>query len=138
MLADALSAAGLPVEVVGLGGLLAMPEIVDVVATLRVLADHRSSTALARLLSGARWRIGPADLAALSRRARSLNRRVAAAEQGLVRVREEDAVNLIEALDDLGPPTDYSLEGFRRLDLLRRELQALRYRLGVPLPGTDR
>ena len=78
LLADALTAAGLPVEVVGLGGLLAMPEVVDIVATLRVLADHRSSTALARLLTGARWRIGPADLAALSRRARWLNRRVAA------------------------------------------------------------
>ena len=112
-----------------------MPEIVDIVATLRVLADHRSSTALARLLTGARWRIGPADLAALNRRARSLEPAAWRPPRPTrVRVREEDAVNLIEALDDLGPEADYSPEGFRRLDLLRRELQALRYRLGVPLP----
>jgi DNA helicase-2/ATP-dependent DNA helicase PcrA len=134
LIADALVAVGLPVEVVGLGGLLSMPEIVDVVATLRVVADHRSSTALARLLTGARWRIGPADLAALGRRARSLSKRLAATEADRVRVREEDAVNLIEALDDLGPESDYSSVGFARLDRLRRELQALRYRLGAPLP----
>jgi DNA helicase-2/ATP-dependent DNA helicase PcrA len=134
LIADALVAAGLPVEVVGLGGLLSMPEVVDVVATLRVVADHRSSTALARLLTGARWRIGPADLAALGRRARRLNQQVAATEADRVRVREEDAVNLIEALDDLGPESNYSPAGFARLDRLRRELQALRYRLGAPLP----
>jgi DNA helicase-2/ATP-dependent DNA helicase PcrA len=51
-----------------------------------------------------------------------------------VRVREEDAVNLIEALDDLGAESSYSAEGFRRLDQLRREVQSLRYRLGAPLP----
>ena len=35
----ALRARGLPVEVVGLGGLLDTPEVRDVVCTLRVLAD---------------------------------------------------------------------------------------------------
>ena len=66
--------AGLPVEVVGLGGLLTTPEVVDVVATLRVLGDHRSGPALARLLTGARWRIGARDLAALGARASELAR----------------------------------------------------------------
>ncbi len=60
VIADALYAAGLPVEVVGLGGLLTTPEVVDVVATLRVIADHRAATSLMRLLTGARWRIGAA------------------------------------------------------------------------------
>ena len=36
---DALVARGIPVEVVGLGGLLALPEVADLVATLEVLDD---------------------------------------------------------------------------------------------------
>ncbi len=56
---------GIPYEIVGLGGLLDTPEIVDLVATLRVLADPGRSDSLMRLLAGARWRIGPADLMAL-------------------------------------------------------------------------
>ena len=63
---------GIPVEVVGLGGLLTVPEVQDVVATLRVLHDPAASDAAARLLTGPRWRIGPADLVALGRRAREL------------------------------------------------------------------
>lgn len=73
-LADALHAAGLPVEIVGLGGLLTTPEVVDVVSTLRVLGDHLPGGALMRLLTGARWRIGARDLAALRDRARELVR----------------------------------------------------------------
>jgi DNA helicase II / ATP-dependent DNA helicase PcrA len=47
-----------------------------VVATLRVLHDGAASDALARLLTGPRWRIGPRDLVALGRRARDLARGV--------------------------------------------------------------
>ena len=70
----AIEARGIAVEVVGLGGLLAVPEVQDVVATLRVLHDAGASDALARLLTGPRWRIGPRDLVALGRRARALIR----------------------------------------------------------------
>jgi len=68
----ALEARDIPVEVVGLGGLLTVPEVADIVATLRVLHDPTASGALARLLVSPRWRIGPADLVALGRRARAL------------------------------------------------------------------
>ena len=70
--ADALRAAGLPVEVVGLGGLLDEPEVADLVATLRVLVDPTAGPATMRLLTGARWQLGAADLEALARRAREL------------------------------------------------------------------
>ena len=73
----ALRARGLPVEVVGLGGLLDTPEVRDVVCTLRVLADPTDGAALLRLLTGARWRIGPRDLVALHRRARAIAARPA-------------------------------------------------------------
>ena len=124
----ALLAEGLPVEVVGLGGLLTTPEVVEVVTTLRVLADHKSGSALARLFSGARWRIGPRDLAALSDRARELARmrRVDAAE-------DIDQGSLIEALDDLGPEGRYSPAGLSRMRALSVELRALRRRLSAPL-----
>jgi phospholipid/cholesterol/gamma-HCH transport system ATP-binding protein len=48
----ALRARGLPVEVVGLGGLLDTPEVRDVVCTLRVLADPTDGASLLRLLTG--------------------------------------------------------------------------------------
>ncbi|MEO9139604.1 MAG: ATP-dependent DNA helicase [Jatrophihabitans sp.] len=127
-LADALHAAGLPVEIVGLGGLLTTPEIVDVVATLRVLGDYLPGGALMRLLTGARWRIGPHDLAGLRDRARELVR-----PPDGVEVHDSEPLSLVEALDDLGPSGRYSPDGYRRMYRLGRELARLRRRLSAPL-----
>ena len=55
-----LRARGVPCEVVGLGGLLARPEVVDVVSTLRVLADPAAGGALVRLLDRPALAAGPA------------------------------------------------------------------------------
>jgi DNA helicase-2/ATP-dependent DNA helicase PcrA len=52
--------------------LLDNPEVRDVVCTLHVLADPTAGAALLRLLTGARWRIGPRDVVALYRRARRI------------------------------------------------------------------
>ncbi len=71
-IATALRARGLPVEVVGLGGLLDTPEVRDLVSALRLVADPLAGPAAVRLLTGARWRLGVADLAALWTRAREL------------------------------------------------------------------
>ena len=68
----ALGDKGIPVEVVGLGGLLEMPEVADVVAVLEVLADPTANAALARILTGPRYRVGPRDLKALGSRAARL------------------------------------------------------------------
>jgi DNA helicase II / ATP-dependent DNA helicase PcrA len=128
LLSEALQSVGLPVEVVGLGGLLTTPEVVDVAATLRVLGDHKPARSLIRLLTGARWRIGPHDLAALRDRA-----------SWLVRVDDDAAsdereqASIVEALDDLGPADRYSAEGYRRLAELSAELRRLRRRLSAPL-----
>lgn len=59
---EALEQAGLPVEVVGLGGLLLTPEVADILALLRVVADPTRGDALMRLLTGAMCRLGAADL----------------------------------------------------------------------------
>ncbi len=145
----AIEARGIPVEVVGLGGLLTVPEVQDVVATLRVMHDPGAADALARLLTGPRWRIGPRDLVALGRRSRQL------ARQGRMPAREPEARpdvpdpdvlaqavtdftadpgSLVEALDDLGDPAAYSAAGYGRLAALAAELRTLRGHAGRPLP----
>lgn len=65
---EALSDQDVPVEIVGLAGLLSLPEINEVVATLRLINDVTCDPAAVQLLSGPRWRIGAKDLAALGRR----------------------------------------------------------------------
>ncbi|WP_250003025.1 ATP-dependent DNA helicase [Actinoplanes sp. M2I2] len=135
---EALRSRGLPVEVVGLGGLLDTPEVRDVVCTLRVLADPTDGASLLRLLTGARWRIGPRDLVALHRRARGLAAAraavVAGAEPDDVVADRLDDATLVEAMADLGAPQQYSAEGYARLHAYSRELSALRQRLDQPLP----
>ncbi|KQS73822.1 DNA helicase UvrD [Modestobacter sp. Leaf380] len=143
-IAAALRERGLPVEVVGLGGLLDVPEVSDVVATLTVLVDPTAGDSLGRLLTGARWRIGPRDLAALEARARQLVRErrpepLAGGADGpvlegpVVELAPERG-SIVEALDDLGRPDTYSADGHRRLRRLGAELGQLRTRLGEPLP----
>ncbi|WP_026555555.1 ATP-dependent helicase [Arthrobacter sp. 35W] len=157
-LAVAFEARGIPYEIVGLGGLMATPEIVDLVATLRVLADPGRSDALMRLLTGARWRIGPADLMAFAEWSRHLAKRRAYAvrdrvvfdpqaddadgadggtpvEQDMV-----DGSSLVEALDYLSPdhwPASLSRTltpvARKRLIALRDELRMLRGFVGDDL-----
>jgi len=130
----ALRARGLPVEVVGLGGLLDTPEVRDVVCTLRVLADPTDGASLLRLLTGARWRIGPRDLLALHRRARAMARarRVEQGDEPVMADRLDEAA-LSEALEDLGAPEAFSPSGFDRLSRFASELRELRQRLDQPL-----
>ncbi len=128
----------MPVEVVGLGGLLTVPEVADLVATLRVVDDPTADAALLRLLTGARWRLGPRDLAALGAQARRLARGPQRDAPGpleavVLGVADEQAGSLVDALDEL-PPQGLSEEGRRRLTLLAGELRALRSRADQPLP----
>jgi len=138
----ALEARDIPVEVVGLGGLLTVPEVADIVATLQVMHDPAASGALARLLTSPRWRIGPADLVALGRRARALaSSRDDKDRQneprdlilGAVSDLTRDTGSLVEALDDLGSPAGYSFAGHARMSALAAELRVLRSHVARPL-----
>ncbi|HEY1840338.1 MAG TPA: UvrD-helicase domain-containing protein [Mycobacterium sp.] len=127
-IATALRARGVPVEVVGLAGLLAVPEVADVVAMLRLVADPTAGAAAMRVLTGPRWRLGARDVAALWRRAVAIERVAeAAGPQG-------DPAGLADALADPGPADGYSAEGYRRIIALAEELSVLRSHLGHPLP----
>ena len=66
--AEALEERGLPCEVVGLGGMLAVPEVADVRALLTVAADPERGDRLVRLLTA--QGIGATDLRALAQLAR--------------------------------------------------------------------
>ncbi len=107
--AAALEQASVPVEVVGAGGLLDRPEIVDLVSWLEVLSDLSSSVALLRVLQGPRYRIGWRDLAALSRHARA------------VRPEHQEGVVLADALEDLDAVIHLSPAGRGRLSAFCRE-----------------
>lgn len=137
-MAEALTSRGVPVEVVGLSGLLGIAEVADVVAMLRLVADPTSGSAAMRTLTGPRWRLGGRDVAALWRRAVELDDGGAAqtvtAEQIVARVAPDaDAACLADAICDPGPAERYSAEGYRRISALGDELTALRGHLGFPV-----
>ncbi|MGA5201864.1 ATP-dependent helicase [Streptomyces variegatus] len=148
----ALVARDIPVEVVGLSGLLHLPEIADLVAVCEVLQDPGANASLVRLLTGPRWRIGPRDLALLGRRARLLvahasvaddddqDRRLAQAVEG---VDPSEVISLADALDTfLETPLDgrgdddglpFSPDARVRFARLATELRELRRSLADPL-----
>ncbi|WP_435286494.1 UvrD-helicase domain-containing protein [Streptomyces bacillaris] len=145
----ALVARDIPVEVVGLAGLLHLPEVADLVAVCEVLQDPGANASLVRLLTGPRWRIGPRDLALLGRRARLLVHRAAQGEDADPDRRLAEAVegtdpaeviSLADALDTFliaGDAADdglpFSAEARVRFARLARELRDLRRSLADPL-----
>ncbi|MFJ8585030.1 UvrD-helicase domain-containing protein [Streptomyces sp. NPDC093595] len=137
----------IPVEVVGLSGLLHLPEVADLVAVCEVLQDPGANASLVRLLTGPRWRIGARDLALLGRRARLLvhrdrdagtdpDERLAAAVEG---VDPAEVVSLADALDTFLEPAGqddglpFSAEARVRFARLAAELRDLRRSLADPL-----
>ena len=151
----ALVALRIPVEVVGLGGLLALPEVADVLAVLEVLEEPTANAALLRLLTGPRWRLGVRDLAQLGRRGKELlvsgvrdphladepppaldasdldvdDKALAEAVAGIDPC---DVVSLADVLDRPGH-RGWSLDGIKRITALGAELRLLRAHRDDPL-----
>lgn len=132
-----LQEAGIPAEIVGVSGLLELPEIVEVLATLSLLVDLTDNRAMLTLLNSARWAIGPRDLALLGRRSRRLagdHARIDEAsfdemlEAAATGVDPVDLPALCDALDDPGPAEEfpYSAEARARFAMLSGELRDLR------------
>ncbi|GAB2593311.1 UvrD-helicase domain-containing protein [Kribbella endophytica] len=140
---EALIARKVPVEVVGLGGLLALPEVVDVVATLQAVNDLTANAAMLRILTGPRFRIGHRDLALLANRSRMLadggdrpaaDDLVAALDAAVAGMDSTEVISLAEAVDDPGPIAwGYSAEALERFVELSTELRELRAHAGEPL-----
>lgn len=145
----ALRERGIPFHVLGIGGILAEPEIADLVCALSVVDDPGAGLELVRLLGGSRWRIGVQDLHALSRlaswvRDRDLSQTLLDDE---VRERlrsspaEGDGASIVDALDFIATakPTHVALERFsepgrERLADAGRFFERLRSRSGLDLP----
>ncbi len=153
----------IPVEVVGLGGLLAMPEVSDIVAVLSLLVDATANTAAVRLLTGPRWRLGVRDLAALGARAAYLaqerpvdastgeeidddgsvseERSEPPVSEGLDRVLNKatasvdpvEVPSLLEAAESPGRASRCSPEALNRLARFVEEIRRLRALVGQPI-----
>jgi len=137
---DALTARDVPVEIVGLSGLIRLPEVAEVVATLHLLNDVTANAALLTLLTGPRWAIGPRDLRLLGRRAAMLAggrpREAETLGDQLIGIADGIDPAEIAALGDaLDSPGDaaYSSEALDRFRLLSTELRMLRATVGEPL-----
>ncbi len=142
---DALAAREIPVEIVGLKGLLRLPEVAEVVATLALVDDVTANASLLTLLTGPRWAVGPRDLALLGRRAEELagsrRRRGAGApaadvaEQLAAAVEGADPTEIPALCDALEDPGElgYSPEALERFALLAEELRRLRALAGEPI-----
>ncbi|MGH9891233.1 MAG: ATP-dependent helicase, partial [bacterium] len=109
---DALRAADIPVEVANLGGLLAVPEVTDLHAWLRLLQVPEDSPALYRILLGSRFRLGLGDLVHLSNWARGLNRNFDE-EATIPQHTLLEAIDHLEDLEKLRPAARIALEKFR-------------------------
>lgn len=157
-IAEALEHRGVPYEIVGLAGLLDVPEVADVVALATMLVRPEDSMAALRILSGPLVGLGLKDIMALAARARNLAGAdehtpepleepadaLAALERELEELAEQsgagssgahDLAGLTDAVADLGEPERYSEEGLRRLHQLSSRLRYLRtYSLGKRLP----
>jgi DNA helicase-2/ATP-dependent DNA helicase PcrA len=132
-LREALEQRDVPVEVVGLSGLLETPEIVDLVSTLRVIADPGANVALARLLLGPRWRIGHRHLVRLARWASRHNWGLKDVLPGEDPDPGDVAFALAEALDHLDEVEGLDEEARARLAAFSDELRELRAAARGPL-----
>ena len=139
---DRLSEHEIPVEIVGLKGLLRLPEVAEVVATLSLVGDVTANADLLTLLAGPRWAVGPRDLALLGRRARELAGSASAdgsaqplAGELLAAVDGADPTEIASLSDALDDPGDlpYSVEATQRFVLLAAELRRLRRAAGEPI-----
>ena len=131
LLQQAFGERGVPVEIVGLAGLLKMPEVVEVLAYARAVHDPTASVALARILLGPRYRVGFKDLALLAWLA-------SARPSSCARLRHEDddveaePFLFAEALEHLDEVEGLSEDGRARLEEFREELARAARRGATP------
>ena len=130
----------IPVEVVGLGGLLKTPEVVEIVAWLRALESKPGANRwLGRILLGPRWRIHYRDLSLLARWATSQNwdlrLKLAGGDEELARDMEpgDVAYSLGEALGHLDEIENLGAEAKQRLTAFAKRLAQIRRKSNAPL-----
>jgi DNA helicase II / ATP-dependent DNA helicase PcrA len=120
-----------PAEFVNLAGLIHLPEVVEVLAYARAADDPRDGVALARILTGPRYRVGLRDLAAVAGWSRRSGFAFMDLVADLALDEDEDLLEdhpflLAEALEHLDEIEELSGDGRTRLAEFRDELDGLR------------
>ena len=140
---SALREQGLPVEVIGIGGLIHIPEVADVVTLMKIITDPDAGSSLMRHLTGPRINLGPRDIAALGafsrERAKLLHadsksfiKKIAAGNPDQLEADDQFAGSIIDALDEItsAKKGGFSDLGYQRLISFAQDLRRLRSRAG--------
>ena len=146
LIQEALAKAGIPSEVLGLGGLVHVPEVADLVAILKVINNPDAGASLMRHLTGPRINLGPRDIAALGRFARSRSESLAADSRSIVKnivagnpqsaeADDQFIGSVIDALDEIEKcdKSKFSNTGYERLTTFAADLRRLRSRASAPI-----
>ncbi|HEV2755356.1 MAG TPA: ATP-dependent DNA helicase [Actinomycetota bacterium] len=140
MVLQALEERSVPVEVVGLGGLLKTPEVTEVVSWLRALETKPGANRwLARILLGPRWRVHYRDLSLLARwaaaRNADLRMQLAGGDKEAARDVEPGDVgfSLTEALAHVDEIEGLGAEARARLSAFSKRLAEMRRKANVSL-----
>ncbi len=139
-----LNEAGIPAQVRTKMNLLEVPEIVELVSILRVIAEPAANSAWIRILTGPRWRIGNRDLAIIAKHAnrmaydarvqgdRGLEKALEAAIAGSDIAENTAYGDAISDIAENGNPS-LSKAALERIKNLHLEIQYLRAQAGDPL-----
>jgi DNA helicase-2/ATP-dependent DNA helicase PcrA len=140
---NALREHGLPVEVIGIGGLIHIPEVADVVTLMKIITDPDAGSSLMRHLTGPRINLGPRDIAALGafsrERAKAMHtdsksfiKKIAAGNPDQLEADDQFAGSIIDALDEItaAKKSSFSDLGYQRLLVFAQDLRRLRSRAG--------
>jgi DNA helicase-2/ATP-dependent DNA helicase PcrA len=143
---SALRARNIPVEVIGVGGLIYIAEVADVLALMKVVTNPEAGTALMRHLTGPRLALGAKDIAALGAYSRkrakeghedshSFIAKIAAGNPDSAEADDLFIGSLIDALDEIDQCDKesralFSEVGFTRLSRFAADLRRLRSRAG--------
>jgi DNA helicase-2/ATP-dependent DNA helicase PcrA len=143
---EALAKVGIPSEVLGLGGLVHVPEIADLVSMLKILNDPNSGAALMRHLTGPRINLGARDIAALGRYtrsrsethrtdSRSIVKNIVAGNPDSAEADDQFMGSAIDALDEIEKCDKklFSHIGLERLTTFAADLRRLRSRASGPI-----
>ncbi|CAB4707212.1 unannotated protein [freshwater metagenome] len=140
---NALREMALPVEVIGIGGLIHVPEVADVVSILKVITNPDAGAALMRHLTGPRINLGARDIAALGAfsraRAKALHsdsksfiKKIAAGNPDQLEADDQFTGSIIDALDEIhsAKKSGFTDIGYQRLVHFAGDLRRLRSRAG--------
>ena len=146
LIQEALAKAGIPSEVLGLGGLVHVPEVADLVAMLKIINNPSAGASLMRHLTGARINLGPRDIAALGRFARSRSESLSSDSRSIVKnivagnpasaeADDQFIGSVIDALDEIEKcdKSKFSSAGYQRLASFASDLRRLRSRASAPI-----